>query len=220
MEKKRKKQIERIEEKANVVAIANSVEITGKTVSWNEQQINLLYLGVLEKSKGLNDLIEVIGSNQNYFRENRVCVEIAGSGTEGDILEEQCKKHEISDLVRFRGWISGAEKDRLIQKSQILILPSYTEGLPMSVLEAISCGMPVIATDVGDISEAVINGWNGFLFEPGDRKNMFAYIKKISSDKELYMQFSKNAVQLSKEKFSSEVFFEKCYELYKSLISR
>lgn len=94
-----------------------------------------------------------------------------------------------------------------------LVLPSYNEGLPMAVLEAISYGLPVIATDVGDMAAAVRDGENGYLIHPGDVEAIADAILKVSN-KNQYDRFSKFSKELAITKFNEDRFFEQILKVY------
>lgn len=97
-----------------------------------------------------------------------------------------------------------------LKNSQILVLPSYNEGLPIAVLEGMSYGMPIIATNVGDMAEAVHDNVNGYLIEPGDITHLAECLLKML-DKERYLDFSKESKRIAKEKFSDESYFRRIY---------
>lgn len=94
-----------------------------------------------------------------------------------------------------------------------IIVPSYNEGLPMAVLEAISYGLPVIATDVGDMVAAVRDGENGYLIHPGDVEAIADAILKVSN-KNQYDRFSKFSKELAIAKFNEDRFFEQILKVY------
>lgn len=111
---------------------------------------NLLFLGRIHPKKGLLDLIEaltIIG--KDYFIQNGVKITIAGWSEVGhqEELYNKVKLGQLEDVVLFKGEVYGKEKERLLNESSIFILPSYSEGLPMSVLEAWSRGLLVLMTD-------------------------------------------------------------------------
>ena len=81
--------------------------------------------------------------------------------------------HKLETLVQFEGWVSGEKKHELLSSSDVYILPSYHEGLPISILEAMNYQLPVIATPVGGTAEAVQEGINGFLVTPGDKDALY-----------------------------------------------
>ncbi|MDE6270755.1 MAG: glycosyltransferase family 4 protein [Muribaculaceae bacterium] len=128
--------------------------------------LRFVYLGYFLKEKGIFDLLEVMARNAGYFR-GRATLVLGGRINE-DKVKQFVSERGIGDIVDYRGWIDGDDKDALMQESDVVMLPSYFEGLPMSLLEAMTYGLPVIATNVGGIPEIVDDGANGLLVEPGD----------------------------------------------------
>ena len=83
----------------------------------------------------------------------------------------------------YLGWVSGAEKIDVFNIADIFVLPSYNEGLPISILEAMSYGLPILSTTVGGIPEIVENGVNGFLVEPGDKNALLEFLEVLVLNK-------------------------------------
>lgn len=176
----------------------------------NRQEFTLLFMGLLGQNKGIYDLLDVIKENKSYFG-GRLRLLIGGNG-EVNKVKATIDRDGLSDIVSYEGWVSGKRKQNLFNMSDALILPSYNEGLPLCVLEALSYDIPVIATRVGGIPEIVHNEKNGYLIEPGDKNAMYMAIveamenryKPIRGGVETYLP-SYVAVQLN--------------TLYKSLLS-
>ncbi len=117
--------------------------------------------------------------------ECRARVEFVLAGN-GDVpqLREHANKLGVQDVVEIREWVDPAERDRLLAAAHAFVLPSHTEGLPMSLLEAMAWGLPPICTPVGSIPEYVVNGANGLLIAPGDVSQLAAAIEKLVSQEE------------------------------------
>jgi glycosyltransferase involved in cell wall biosynthesis len=132
--------------------------------------ISLVYLGYIYKEKGIFDLLDVIASNRDRWL-GHLTLTIGGQWNEDRVLNF-IKDNDLGGIVKFVGWVSGDDKATILSKTDILILPSYYEGLPISILEAMSYAMPVITTPVGGIPEVVTDGVEGTLFTPGDKAAM------------------------------------------------
>lgn len=206
--------IKHIEPKTNVYILNNCVEIP-KEICTRNNTINALFLGVLIKRKGVSDLIEAIKILKNKDILNKFNFYIAGEGEEKEFLIKKCIEYEICDKVKFTGWINNSEKMKLMQNCNLMILPSYNEGLPICLLEGMSYGMPLISTDVGDISVAVQDNVNGFLFKPGDVKSLAVYLEKMI-DKDLFIKFSKNSRSLAEKNFSDKLYFNKLETIFRT----
>ena len=125
----------------------------------------ILFLGRLGKGKGTYDLLLAIRMIIGRHPDIRL---ILGGDGEVEQTRQEINRLGIAQNVELLGWVSGAVKSELLQESGIYVLPSYSEGLPMSVLEAMAMGLVVISTQVGGIPEAVTDGKEGILILPGD----------------------------------------------------
>lgn len=142
--------------------------------SMGSSSAELTFLGLIGERKGVFDLLKVLKRliDDRY----KVNLNIGGNG-EIDRLTSEIKELDLSENVRYMGWISEKEKDIVFRKTDIFVLPSYGEGMPMSILEAMTYGIPVISTCVGGIPELVSDGETGFLINPGDLDALYEKIK-------------------------------------------
>lgn len=131
-----------------------------------ERPMRFIFLGRICQPKGVYDLAEVIGRNAGRWR-GRALFTIGGTG-EDDRLAALIDRLGIGDMVETPGWVDGADKLRLIDSADVMVLPSYIECLPVTLLEAMAAAMPSIATEVGGIPEIITSGENGILFPPVD----------------------------------------------------
>lgn len=132
---------------SRIEVIPNGISIAEPTYNYN---CNLLFLGRIHPKKGLLDLVDAMAIlGRDYLIQKGVKLIIAGWSEVGhkDELLSEVKSKRLEDLVLFKGEVYGREKERLLDDSSIFILPSHSEGLPMSVLEAWSRGLLVIMTD-------------------------------------------------------------------------
>ncbi len=175
--------------------------------------VNFLFLGRMGVRKGVFDLVEAVA----LMRRSNVRVFVYGDGdVEG--VREHVLRFAVSSKVCVAGWISGSEKTAILKSAHVLVLPSYHEGLPMSVLEAMSWGLPVLATDVGGISEAVEHGRTGFLVEPGDKDGLAKRMDELASSHELRRAMGKAGYGAAKTKFSVEVVLDALRQMHASLL--
>lgn len=202
--------IKEIEPNTNTIVLNNSVSIPETKAKFKKAK-TLLFLGVLIKRKGVHDLIESLRG----IEETNYKLLIAGTGSEEMVLKELVNKYNLKN-IEFLGWIDTEEKERLLLESQFMILPSYNEGLPMSILESMSYGVPVLSTYVGDIPSVIQNEDNGYLFNSGNIDELRNYLKKIiEMDNENWKNMSTNAVLTIKKFFSEEKYFNHVIKLYK-----
>jgi glycosyltransferase involved in cell wall biosynthesis len=128
--------------------------------------IQILFLGEIGPRKGVFDLLEVFKKNKESFKDN-IVLKVGGNG-DIEKFKLYVNSNKIGHLVEYIGWVGDDKKDVILSNSDILILPSYAEGLPISLLEGMSYGLPIISTNVGGIPEIVYEGVNGKLVEPGN----------------------------------------------------
>ncbi|MGN0298094.1 MAG: glycosyltransferase family 4 protein [Lachnospiraceae bacterium] len=169
--------------------------------------------------KGMGGLLESIEKLDDEHR-NRMQFIAEGKGRDVDLMEAYCKLAYLEDTVQFVGKLSAKEKDELMKKASVAILPFYTEELPKSVLEGISYGLPVISTRVGSISEAVKEHENGWLVAGKDLENkeMVAALKMIiDEDEETLKKYSKKSRSLAEELFEERYFFEGLEKIFREV---
>lgn len=148
----------------NVIVLHNGV-IMPEYEKADYENHNILFLGRLGNRKGIYDLLEAIPE---------VIIKVPDAmfylGGDGDVVQCQAIANEkgFSDHVQLLGWVCEEERKIYLEKCSIFILPSYHEGMPMAVLEAMSYGLATISTNVGGISQIIDNDVNGIRVEAGD----------------------------------------------------
>lgn len=155
--------------------IVNAPSCKGKRSNDSPPVVRLLFLGWLGKRKGIWDLLDVIVSHHDELR-GKLKFRFGGNEFE-DKINETIRDNHLEDIVSFEGWVNGEKKTALLEWANCFILPSYNEGLPISILEAMSYGMPIISTPVGGIPEVVKDGKNGVLVTPGNKEQIWQAIK-------------------------------------------
>lgn len=201
----------------NVFIVPNPLIPTVKTVS-NKQlsPLRLLFLGNIVEAKGIFDLLEVIAGNRDRWK-GRVKLTIGGNG-DNDRLKEFIVTRNIGELVDFVGWVDGNKKEQLFAENHILILPSYIECLPMTIIEAMGHGLAVISTPVGGIPEMVFPGENGILFKAGDLKAMSAAIDCYLLNNELISRHGNAGLRLAPKFFPEEI-KKTLFEIYSTILN-
>ena len=175
-----------------VVIVGNPVELNPILTTQNNSGIlNLLFLGMICDNKGIFDLIHYL-SNNNYFRLDLINLKIGGNN-QIDKLQELLSDPYLNAHIQFCGWVKADFKDKLLSECDLFILPSYFEGLPVSILEAMAFSKPIIATKVGGIPSVVKDGFNGWLFNPGQFKELDAILDQIFKHPSILADFGKNS---------------------------
>ena len=147
------------------------------------QPLQAVSLSRMGANKGSYDLVRAIGMLPSDIRAN-VRVTLAGDG-DVDQVREFVRANALDDTVDVVGWVGPTDRDRLLAESAIFVLPSYSEGLPMAVLEAMANGVVPVTTPVGAIPEVVTDGVNGVLVRPGDPGQLAAALQSLIVDTEL-----------------------------------
>jgi glycosyltransferase involved in cell wall biosynthesis len=181
--------------------IYNPVELPECTPFDTREKFALLFLGRVGSRKGVIDLIEAVAKLAAQFPEIRL--RVAG---DGDIrgAARHAATLGISGNIEFLGWVRGEAKLQLLRQATIYVLPSYAEGLPMSVIEALAFGLPVVSTPVGGIPEAVSEGVEGFLVAPGSVDMLAARLAQLLSNPELRKQMGDRARRKAENAFAVE----------------
>lgn len=146
------------------------------------EQLHIVFLGRLGSRKGLNELLQALADTPLRDREWRAT--LAGDG-DVDTYRARATKLGLDGRIVFPGWVSPEAVQGLLDDAHVLVLPSYAEGLPMSVLEAFAAGVPVVCTPVGGLPEVVVDGGNGLLVPPGDVKSLGNAILRLLEDESL-----------------------------------
>jgi glycosyltransferase involved in cell wall biosynthesis len=178
-----------------------------------EHKRNLLFLGSIDKRKGIIELLTALtGVNKDYFIFN-IC------GTVTDISVEN-KFYELVDSMKdnvvLQGYVSGEKKNKILNETDILILPSYGEGLPISILEAMASGCSIISTNVGAIPEIIKDKVNGYIIKPGDIESLRERINTLLTSKTHLKEVIKENYTYSKQ-FSIGNFIKNISNIYDTL---
>ncbi len=188
-----------------------------RLTSESNGSLKLLFLGHVTEKKGVFDLLNVLATGRNEFK-HKVKVTIGGIG-EVERLEKIISANQFNGDVSFAGWVDGTQKADLLNNCDVYVLPSYFEALPISILEAMSYGKPVISTYVGGIPEIVKPGFNGWLFKPGDQEALNNILKEAMENKALLRQYGNNSLSISKN-YTPESVFQSLNDLYTQLLNR
>jgi glycosyltransferase involved in cell wall biosynthesis len=149
-----------------------------ETARKDEQTVRLLYVGALVPKKGLQTLLEAL--TDPAFRSVQLLV--VGAGYYAAELKTMCNDAGLGERTRWTGSLPPAEVAETMRSSDLLCLPSFTEGSPNVIKEAMASGLPVLATRVGGIPELVDHGKTGLLFEPGDVADLGECLKVLVRD--------------------------------------
>ena len=202
---------ERVKVANNPIERANNIE---NNVS---DKLELLFLGRIGALKGIFDVVDVIAHHKEEFA-GKLHLTIGGDG-EISALTNRIDNAQVGDIVEYAGWVSGDTKEALLRKTNVVVLTSHKEGLPLIILEAMAHGKGVIATPVGGIPEIISDGENGLLVHPGNTEEIYKSIVTYINDNTLARR--QGEISLKRiEPFYPENVKAELVKIYSSLISK
>lgn len=171
----------------------------------------ILFLGRLGERKGTQDLIRAFKIVKDKIPNASLKL-----GGDGDIARYRRLVSELglTESIEFLGWVSGKDKENLLAKADIYCLPSYNEGFPMGILEAMSAKVPVVASTAGGIPDAITHEQSGMLSEPGDIETLAENLVDIIQDRDKNIALSEAAHLRFKANFSLDVIISKLESIY------
>ena len=176
----------------------------------------VLFLGAFGKRKGVYDLLDAIPAVAAARRE--ILFEMGGDQEVAEV-RRLVDERGIGGNVRMLGWVSGDDKLAAFTRAHIYVLPSYHEGLPVGVLEAMAAGLPVVTTPVGGIPEVVRDGINGIVISPGDVRALSAAVLRLLDDSELRERMSEANVELVRSRHDAPLVAATLCEWYNEIWS-
>lgn len=175
----------------------------------------IIFSGALDKRKGVEILLEAWKDVQKMFPLWKLL--ILGDGSMKTALIMQAERLGITKSTIFAGHVHNVPDH--LRNADLFVLPSIQEGLPNSLLEAMACGLPVIASRIGGVVDVVEDGKSGMLFEPGDISGLESAMKRLLGDVDLSRRLGAEARKTISEKFLIERVADEYIKLYKNLLS-
>ncbi|WP_375474173.1 glycosyltransferase family 4 protein [uncultured Nostoc sp.] len=175
-----------------VIVLPNPVKIPAQIPQRiDSKQIFFLFLGRIGERKGAFDLIKAFAS-MPVAQQSQAKLVIAG---DGDVEQARSLIPTLNliDYITILDWVDKEKRDELLTKADVFVLPSYNEGLPMALLEAMSWGLAVITTAVGGIPELVTQNQNGLLVNPGNIQQLSEAMQSLIADENLRISLGSNA---------------------------
>lgn len=163
----------------------------------------IVMVGRLADGKGFEDLLAAV----DRLEHERLSVYLVGDGPLHDSLQQEIRKRELSDTVEMLGY--RTDIPAILAASDVFVLPSYREGTPRVITEAMASGLPIVATDIAGVPEQVADGKSGFLIEPGDVETLADRLEQLYSSTTLREEFGavghNRAEQFSKERMLADI---------------
>lgn len=138
--------------------------LSGDSGTRTDKDIHVLFVGAVGKLKGEKDLIRALA----MLKDQNINLQASFLGYDAESLAEYCGQIGVMNMIRHLGPVSRAERFSHFDRADIFVLPTYAEAMPISVIEAMAAGLPVVTTPVGGIPEILTNGEDGLLFPCGD----------------------------------------------------
>ena len=225
-------------ENKKIKTLYNAIDTT---IYKNENLLNyetnlVLFLGHLAHVKGYCDILkaipEVVRKKPEvrfYFAGEIIkkSFNVTVNQTTGKLIKQEdpqkCYQENIKNKFdknyRYLGVIGQEEKLKILKKCNMLVLPSYSEGFSMSVLEAMAMGKPVICTPVGALSEVIKNGVNGLIVQPGNIHDIRDAILTLLSDKIIRCKIAETNYKYVRKQFTEKIIAEKLSNHFESILS-
>lgn len=177
-----------------------------------------LFLGRLGARKGIYDLLAAVASLAKEQPAPNMHFLLAGDGEIAEVQQEIAAQ-QLQSQVTVLGWVGAEARPGLFGQVACLVLPSYNEGLPMAILEAMAAGKVIISTRVGGIPDLVENNVNGFLLEPGDVPGLARCLRQVTTNPELVARMAANNLAKIEKSYNLTTLNQQLAELYRTLAS-
>jgi len=182
-----------------------------------DQYVNILFLSWLNAQKGIFDLIDAAKGILEKHKNVRFW--ICGEGVSSESARVKVTEYGLDDYFDFKGWTVGEDKMKVLAEADMYVLPSYFEGFPNSLMEAMAAGLPVVATTVGSIPELVSSSENGLLYEAGDVKALQTALEILIVQPEMRKSLAQKAQKTIKTNNTIDVALQKYDDLFARLNS-
>lgn len=168
---------------------------------YNDRKYYYGYIGRLENDKGIINLIKAFQKVVQY--DNRANIVIVGRGALRKYLIDYIDSHKLSNNVTYLTWVDHHMISNLLNEISLLIIPSFTEGLPNVFIESLFCGTPVLANSVGALRDHIVEGENGYLVDDNNITTLSEKLIELSITG-IDRQISDNCIEYAKLNFSKE----------------
>jgi glycosyltransferase involved in cell wall biosynthesis len=185
----------------NWTATPELLEIGARRTPRADPGVRLLFLGWLERDKGIFELLEAC---RQLADGRQFTLQIAGDGHAAAAARDLVARHGLAERVRFRGWLRGDELHAALAEADVLVLPSWAEGLPNAMVEAMAAQLAVVVTAVGAIPEVISDRRSGLLAEPRDAGSLVRALAAALDDRELRERVAGEGYRIARRDFGVE----------------
>ena len=173
--------------------------------------VKFIFIGWMIKEKGIN---EILAALDYLYEKYQFSFTFIGGGPMQQDVCHIINKSNWNSRVSALGWVSTEQKQIELSASHVFVLPSYSEGFPMAVIEAMSTGLPVICSDVGGVSDSVHNGINGFLIQPNNIQQLIDAMEYYISNPEILSRHSLESLTLVRKNHNANENCEKLFNIF------
>lgn len=207
--------LQRISPQARIEVLMNAVPLPplDSRPSPREGGSSLLFFGEIARHKGVFELARAFAQVSDALP--GLALVYAGTGSGVEETRRLTAQLGLGGRTEFTGWLEAERKRTALAGATIFVLPSFVEGMPMALLEAMSWGLPVIATPVGGVPEIVTNEVDGLLVPPGDVDALAAAISRLMGDPWLRERLGRAARETVAARFSLDSAFERLLGIYR-----
>jgi len=185
-----------------------------KRIAQHRNQINLLFLARVEKDKGIYEAIQAYYLLKGKHR--NLTLTVAGDGSELEAVKEYVRNNNVR-TVEFAGYVRGKDKGKVFAEADIYLFPTYGEGMPASVLEAMAFGLPIVTRPVGGTKDFFEDGKMGFITESLEPQVFTDLIEKLIENPQLRKRMSEYNHEYAKERFMASKVAERLQMIYESM---
>lgn len=198
-----------------VVVLNNFTVMDTALTPYGERLDEIVFMGEVGKRKGAYDLPKIAQLVSRAYPNVRF--NICGNG-DVEQVRQRMDELGLQAVVNLTGWIDGDAKLDYLRKGRIFLLPTYNEGQPMAILEAMGYGMPIVSTLVGGIPELVVQEDNGYLHKAGDCEGIASSLLKLLGDRSLAERISEANLLKIQTGYTLDVFIARLNEIYGAVV--
>jgi glycosyltransferase involved in cell wall biosynthesis len=199
--------------------LPNGIEIVNsRTIERHNTPPRILYLSNLVINKGIEVFLQSLA--ELHKQGCRFQARIVGAPVDFSIEQAKawCAEAGIAHLVDVTGPKFGMDKFHELERADIFVLPSFTECVPLSILEAMQFGLPVVATSVGGIPDILHDGVNGLLVPPRNSKELTVRLKLLLVDKDIRIQMGHSARERFMQRYTLSKFYEGLTDIFEQVL--
>lgn len=187
-------------EKMPIIRCGVNLDLFQPTAYEQQKGNRLLYVGRLAVEKGLPVVLESLKDLAAKYPD--ITLTIIGDGADRHFLEDLTEQMALTDHVEFVGYQSQSSVRDYLSQTDIFVLPSFAEGIPVVLMESMAMGVPVVATQIAGISELVESGKNGYLVPPGNSPALTGAVDQLINDPDLRATLGKAGRQKVEQHFN------------------